>query len=119
MQCALQEAFGSMHWASIACHNQIYECAGLADCLPQDNKFVMFPAFWESHRAMPAPRTAPFASTRWVSLSHKSLLCACKPSDTLETWSQDVHVCTFGTETDCYVACCLPLLCAVSRMVQG
>ena len=52
---------------------------------------MVFPAFWESHRAMPATRTAPFASTRWVSLSlsHKSLLCTCKPSDTREAWSQD------------------------------
>ena len=75
---------------------------------------MVFPAFWESHRDMRTTRTAPFASTRWVSLSHKSLLCACKPSDTLKTRSQDVHVYNLGAETDYYVASCLSLLCAMS-----
>jgi len=50
-------------------------CAGLWENLPQDNKFVVFPAFWGTDAALHSAYVQPSASPQWVSsLSLQMLL---------------------------------------------
>ena len=41
--------------------------AGLWEYLPQDNKFVVFPSFWDTGAASHFAHPQPAASTQWVS----------------------------------------------------
>ena len=44
--------------------------AGLWEHLQQDNKFVVFPSFWDEDNLTHVAQTQPMNSTMWVSPAH-------------------------------------------------
>ncbi|CAL5228827.1 g12029 [Coccomyxa viridis] len=46
---------------------------GLWEYLQQDNKFVVFPSFWESDSLAPTMHAQPMTSTQWTSVASRPL----------------------------------------------